>query len=79
MARSELQILAGEHEEVSCWEMVIQQNRDLSALVAEETGIRHESPQIILFRGGQAAWSASHGAVTLAAMRTALEEDEVRA
>jgi bacillithiol system protein YtxJ len=56
--------------------MVIQQNRDLSALIAEETGIRHESPQVILFRGGQAAWSASHGAVTLAAMRAALEGSE---
>ena len=57
-----------------CWEMVVQQNRGLSALIAEETGIRHETPQVILFRRGKATWSASHGAVTLPAMRKALEE-----
>jgi bacillithiol system protein YtxJ len=56
--------------------MVVQQNRDLSALIAEETGIRHETPQVILFRRGEAAWSASHGAVTLPAMRKALGENE---
>jgi bacillithiol system protein YtxJ len=56
--------------------MVVQQNRDLSTLIAAETGIRHETPQVILFRKGQAAWSASHGAVTLAAMRAALEGSE---
>lgn len=56
--------------------MVVQQNRDLSTLIAAETGIRHETPQVILFRKGQAAWSASHGAVTLTAMRAALEGSE---
>jgi bacillithiol system protein YtxJ len=71
MARSELETLS-KGETAGCWEMVVQQNRELSRLVAEETGIRHESPQIILFRNGKAVWSASHGAVTLDAMRTAL-------
>jgi len=54
--------------------MVIQQSRDLSNLIARETAIRHESPQVILFRGGQAVWSASHGGITLEGMRTALAE-----
>lgn len=71
MARSELATLS-EEETAECWEMVIQQSRELSRLIAEETGIRHESPQIILFRGGKAVWSASHGGVTLEAMRSAL-------
>jgi len=56
--------------------MAVQQNRELSALIAEETGIRHETPQVILFRNGEAAWSASHGAVTLTAMKAALEGNE---
>ena len=59
-----------------CWEMAVQQNRDLATLIAEETRIRHETPQVILFRRGEAAWSASHGAVTMPAMRKALEENE---
>jgi bacillithiol system protein YtxJ len=56
--------------------MAVQQNRDLATLIAEETRIRHETPQVILFRRGEAAWSASHGAVTMPAMRKALEENE---
>lgn len=37
--------------------------------IAERCGVRHESPQAILFANGRAVWHASHGAIT----RTALE------
>jgi len=33
----------------------------LSRAVAERTGVRHESPQVIVPRRGRAGWSASHG------------------
>ena len=72
MARSELKAYAESEEAVSCWDMVIQESRDLSKLIAEETGIRHESPQVLLFRDGRAAWSASHGTITMEALRAAL-------
>ncbi len=32
--------------------------------VEERTGVRHESPQVILLRGGAAVWDASHFAIT---------------
>lgn len=52
--------------------LVVQESRDLSALVARETGVRHESPQVILFRGGEVAWSASHGAIDRGSLGAAL-------
>jgi bacillithiol system protein YtxJ len=39
--------------------------------ISERTGVRHESPQAILFENGQATWHASHGSITAAALRAA--------
>lgn len=44
----------------------------LSRAVAKQTGVRHESPQVLLLRNGKAAWSASHWAITADAVRNAL-------
>src|SRR5665213_1874924 len=38
--------------------------RGTSRKIADLTGVRHESPQVILLRNGIAAESASHGAIT---------------
>jgi bacillithiol system protein YtxJ len=40
----------------------------VSAAVERAFGIRHESPQAILLRGGVPVWNASHRAVTSAAL-----------
>jgi bacillithiol system protein YtxJ len=34
--------------------------RDVSREFAELTGVRHESPQVIILRDGRAVWNASH-------------------
>jgi bacillithiol system protein YtxJ len=54
-------------------EIVVQEARPLSDLVARETGIRHESPQVILFRNGKAVWNASHHGITAENLREALK------
>jgi bacillithiol system protein YtxJ len=38
--------------------------RDLARLIAERTGIRHESPQIIVMQDGRVAGTVSHSGVT---------------
>lgn len=38
--------------------------RAVSNAIAARTGVRHESPQVILIRGGRAAESASHASIT---------------
>lgn len=52
----------------------IQNARPLSAAVAEATGVRHQSPQVILLRGGEAAWHTSHGRITVEALVEGLAE-----
>ena len=58
---------------VSFREIVVQEARSLSDLVARETGIRHESPQVILFRNGEAVWNTSHHGITAESLREALQ------
>ena len=40
--------------------IIVQTARQASQRLAELTGVRHESPQAILVRNGQAVWHASH-------------------
>jgi len=44
--------------------------RPLSREIAARLGIRHESPQTILIRGGAVGWHASHYDVTADALAT---------
>lgn len=46
----------------------------ISRLVADQTGVRHESPQVILLRNGAAVWSASHFAITAESVKRAVQE-----
>ncbi|HYO99932.1 MAG TPA: bacillithiol system redox-active protein YtxJ [Pyrinomonadaceae bacterium] len=55
--------------------LVVQRARELSRRVAESTGIRHESPQAIILRHGQAVWSASHFDITTEAVEQAVREN----
>ncbi len=48
--------------------------KKLSLAVAEETGVRHESPQVMVLRNGEAIWTASHFAITGDAVAEALAE-----
>jgi bacillithiol system protein YtxJ len=45
---------------------------NLSRVVEERTGIRHESPQVIVLTGGRPIWSASHFAITADAVARAV-------
>ena len=44
--------------------IVVQTARPLSNDVAERTGVRHESPQALILRNGEAVYHASHYDVT---------------
>ena len=42
----------------------VRAQRALSLGIAERSGVRHESPQLIVFQRGLPTWNASHGDVT---------------
>ncbi len=38
-------------------------NRDISKKIASETGVGHESPQVLVLKNGSVYWHASHSAI----------------
>ena len=48
---------------------------DLSRELESLTGVRHETPQVILLRDGKAVWNASHFDVNAASVSKALESN----
>jgi len=56
--------------------VVVQSARELSRRVAEQTGVRHESPQAIILRNGQAVWTASHFDITAEAVAQAVRDNK---
>ena len=53
--------------------VVIQSARDVSRALEQVTGVRHESPQVIVLKDGKAVWSASHYDVQAGAVAKAVE------
>ena len=51
----------------------VQSARDVSRELADMTGIRHETPQVIVLKDGKAVWNASHFDVKAGAVLKALE------
>lgn len=58
-------------DDPAVFRVVVQQARPLSNAIVNDTGIRHESPQGILFVRGVPVWNASHFALTARAVRDA--------
>ena len=56
--------------------LIIQNSRDVSAEVERRTGIRHESPQLIIVRNGAAVWNESHWTISADAVERAAHENE---
>jgi len=63
-AHAQVMRFRARHRSVPVYLVPVVKERETSRAIAERTGVRHESPQIILVRNGAAAESASHGAIT---------------
>lgn len=50
----------------------VSRHRDLTAEVERRTGVRHESPQLIVLQEGRPAWHASHGRISADRLRGVL-------
>jgi bacillithiol system protein YtxJ len=53
----------------------VQSAREVSRELANLTGIRHETPQVIVLRDGKAVWNASHFDVKAADVMKAVESN----
>lgn len=54
----------------------VQRARALSTEIENRLGLAHESPQVIVLRGGQVVWNASHFKITARAVAEAVREAE---
>jgi bacillithiol system protein YtxJ len=56
--------------------VVVQHARAVSDEIARRTGVRHESPQAFILRGGKVVWHASHFDITSDAVERAVGENK---
>lgn len=74
-ARRRILELADRKPDLPIYEVDVIHDRATSNEAEERYGIRHESPQAIVFRDGQPIWHGSHGAVTVEALLEHLPSD----
>ncbi len=63
-----------EHPAIATAYLAVQEAKPLSEHVRDLTGIKHESPQAILFKNSEAVWNTSHGRITAQNLEQALKE-----
>ena len=51
----------------------VARQREVTRAVETLTGVRHESPQVLVLRHGRAAWVGSHWSITADAVSAAVE------
>ena len=61
-------------EKLDCVNLLeVQTARELSREVTKITGVRHETPQVIVLKNGKAVWNASHYDVSASLVSEALQ------
>ena len=54
--------------------VIVQEARAVSQEIERRFGISHETPQVLIIRGSDLLWNASHSNVSAAAVEAALEK-----
>jgi bacillithiol system protein YtxJ len=73
-AFKEYQKFASENEEETVYYLNVQDSRQLSNMIAEQTGVKHESPQVLIFKEDNVVWHASHWNITNKKLAQAMEQ-----
>ncbi|MXY72575.1 MAG: DUF2847 family protein [Dehalococcoidia bacterium] len=50
----------------------VSEGRELTRSIETRTGVKHESPQVLILRDARARWAASHGSITHEAVGEAI-------
>ncbi len=67
-AHGEVEKFLSEHPERRIHKVEVLGARAVSDYIEQRTGIRHESPQLLLLRDGEVVWHGSHADVTAEAI-----------
>jgi len=71
VARAQYRLWRLDHPDAPTMFVDVVASRALARDIAARCGVEHESPQAVLFEGGEAVWSASHASITLGALEAA--------
>lgn len=74
-AYQEYEKYAAENQGVSTYYLAVQDARPLSNEIAEKFEIKHESPQALLIKNGEAIWNASHWKITKRSLTNVTSEN----
>lgn len=69
-AFNDFQKFAENHPDIDCAYIDIWKHRNISNLLEQESHIKHESPQVLLYQNGKVKWSASHYAINQKALES---------
>ena len=58
--------------DVPVYKVNVIRRRKLAGRIADDIGVRHESPQVIVLNAGEPVWHASHSDVTTEGMAAAI-------
>jgi len=71
-AHREVERFLTEHPGHSIHKVEVLESRPLSDYIEAKTGVRHESPQVLVMRQGEVVWHGSHSRVTAEAIAESL-------
>ena len=52
-------------EDIGTYFVKVRETREVSNQIAEETGVEHQSPQVLFIKDREPLWNASHGDITV--------------
>ena len=73
MGQKEFVGLEGENDP-PLYALVVQYARDLSSHIAETLDVKHETPQVLIIKDGEAVYHASHDDITTESLRDAAQK-----
>ena len=75
-AHNEVTHFSTEHPTIPVYIVDVIAHRSLSMRLAAETGVQHQSPQVILMRKGEPVWNTSHMGVRSSRIESQLKKAE---
>ncbi|MGD7044266.1 bacillithiol system redox-active protein YtxJ [Jeotgalibacillus proteolyticus] len=61
------------HKQADTYYLAVQESKELSAYIADQFGVKHESPQALYFKDKKPVWSASHFKIKEKALKDQLQ------
>lgn len=62
------------NKDIDTYFVKVRETREVSNKIAEDTNIKHESPQILLIKNKEVLWNTSHHDITVDKIEAALDE-----